>query len=273
MGLDSICDLIRTLEDNPFIAAACGIDFPDDIPSQPTFSRFGTKLSRRPFSLMVKDITRNLTRRMYDRFPGFGKSVAIDSTDVKAWSNGGKLRKGRHSDPQAGWVVKRATDGNRKYVYGYKVHLLADAEYEVPISMTVTAGNIPDIKQASAVLRQARFTTSKFYPDYVICDAGYSSDALRSLIKRQYRAEAIIDPNAAHKKAFARTEKTPEWKALLRRRSSIERLNGRLKEFRRLNTVRVRGRFKVTLHAMLSVAVCQAKALATESRISVRKAA
>ena len=57
------------------------------------------------------------------------------------------------------------------------------------------------------------------------------------------------------------------------RRVAIERLNGRLKDHRKLNTVRVRGSFKVRIHALLSIIVCQAQALATESRASVRKVA
>ena len=82
----------------------------------------------------------------------------------------------------------------------------------------------------------------------------------------------MIDPNAAHKKAVARTDKTMEWKAIYNRRTAIERLNGRLKGFRKLDSVRVRGRFKVRVHAMMSVIVCQAQALATGSRASVRPA-
>ena len=135
----------------------------------------------------------------------------------------------------------------------------------------VTAGNVSDVTRASPVLRQARVITGKFLPDYVICDAGYSSDALRFHIKRQYKAEPVIDPNPAHKKASARTNKTPEWKAIYRRSVSIERLNGRLKCHRRLDMVNVRGIRKVGVHAMLSVIVCQALALATGSRNSVRK--
>jgi len=83
--------------------------------------------------------------------------------------------------------------------------------------------------------------------------------------------EPIIDPNPGHKKAFAKLVKTPEWKAIYNKRTAIERLNGRLTAHRRLNSIRVRGRFKVRIHAMLSVIVCQAQALATKSRVSVRR--
>jgi IS5 family transposase len=273
LGLESVSALIRQLHDNPFIAKACGIGSPEEIPSQPTFSRFGTKLAKSKLALAVKNVLRNLTRRLYDAFPGFGKSVAIDSTDIKAWSNGGKRRKGKVSDPDAGWIVKVNTEGNKKYVWGYKVHILADTAWELPIAIDVTAGNVADVKRASPLLRQARFTTNKFHPDYVVCDAGYSSDPLRQHINRQYRAEPIIDPNPSHKKATARTVKTPEWKAIYNRRVSIERLNGRLKAHRKLNSVRTRGRFKVRVHAMLSIIMCQAQALATGCRASVRKIA
>jgi hypothetical protein len=51
---------------------------------------------------------------------------------------------------------------------------------------------------------------------------------------------------------------------------SLERLNGRLKDYRKLDAVRARGRFKVSVHAKLSITVCKAQALATASRASVR---
>ncbi len=43
--------------------------------------------------------------------------------------------------------------------------------------------------------------------------------------------------------------------------------------FRRLNSVRVRGLRKVNVHVMLSIIVLQAQALATQSRMLVRKVA
>lgn len=288
LGLGSVSALIRYLEDNPFVARACGINSPDEMPSQPTFSRFGSRLAKPQFALAVKNILRSLTRKLYDTLPDFGKSVAIDSTDIKAWSNGAKKGKkkrkggrkkrrkpkvGKVSDPDAGWIVKKDSKGKLKYTWGYKVHILCDAIYELPMVIDVTSGNVADVTRASSLLRQARFTNGKFHPDYVICDAGYSSDPLRRLIHRQYRAEPVIDPNPAHKKAYAKTVKTPEWKELYKRRGAIERVNGRLKGHRRLDSLRVRGRLKVTLHAMMSTIVFQAQALATDSRVSVRKVA
>ena len=105
--------------------------------------------------------------------------MAIDSTDLKAWSNGAKKPV---SDPDATWAVKLDTAGKKKYYHGYKLHLLADTTYEIPIVANITTGSANDTPVASRVLSQARFTYGKFHPDYVICDAGYSSQKLRNLM-------------------------------------------------------------------------------------------
>ncbi len=54
---------------------------------------------------------------------------------------------------------------------------------------------------------------------------------------------------------------TEEWQAIYNRRSSIERLFGRLKCYRRLNNVTVRRIQKVTVYCFLSLIVVQAQAL------------
>ena len=290
LGLPSVSDLVRTLQDNPFISRACGIANPWEIPHQSTFSRFLSKLAKPVFAHAVKRVLWALTDRLIQTLPDFGKSVAVDSTDIKAWSNAAKKgkkrrrpkgeprrykpRRGMVSDPDAGWIVKSNTEGNKKYVWGYKVHILCDTTYELPIVVDVTKGNVHDSRRATPLLRQARYATQHFWPRYFLADAAYSSERIRAHIKHNYpRCEPIIDPNPHHKKAMAKTPKTPEWKMLYKRRTAVERLNGRLKAHRRLNSVRTRGRFKVTLHALLSVIACQAHALATDSRQSVRRVA
>jgi transposase len=168
LNLPSFAALIRALGNNPYVAQACGITNPDAIPSKFAYSRFIRKLQRRKPGTFVKNIMRALTRRCYETFPDFGKSVAIDATDLKAWSNGQK----KHlSDPDAGWVIKADTAGKPKFTWGYKMHLMVDTTYEIPMTANITRGNMHDIRGATPLLSQARYITGKFYPDYVICDA------------------------------------------------------------------------------------------------------
>jgi len=257
LNLPSFASLIRALENNPYVAQACGITSSDAIPSKFAYSRFVHKLQTRKNVALVKDIMRTLTRRCYETFPNFGKSVAIDTTDLKAWSNG---RKKHTSDPDAGWVIKADTAGKPKFVWGYKMHIMVDTTHEIPITANITKGNIHDIRGATPLLSQARYITSKFYPEYVICDAAYSSYKLRRVIKRQWKAQPVIRAPKHHRKWI--DEETPEWQIIFNRRTAVERVIGRMKTHRSLNNLTVRRRRKVIVRSLVPVIVTQAMALA-----------
>ncbi len=256
LNLPSFAALRRTLENNPYIAEACGITSYDGMPSKFAYSRFMRKLQKKHNEVVVRNIMRTLTRKCYETLPSFGKSVAIDSTDLKAWSNGSKKRK---SDLDAGWAVKDGTNGKQKFVWGYKLHLLVDTAHEIPIGANITRGNFADINQSTALLTQARRTYGKFHPEYVICDAAYSSARLRKVIKKQWHAEPIIK---SRKKNRWIVDETPEWQLIFNRRTAVERVFGRMKNHRRLNNITVRRRRKVTVHSLIPVIVTQAVALA-----------
>lgn len=257
LNLPSFAALIRTLRNNPFIAQACGINNSGDIPSKFAYSRFMHKLQIPHNVVLVKNIMRTLTLRCYETFPNFGKSVAIDATDLKAWSNG---RKERKTDPDAGWVVKADTNGRGKFVWGYKMHLLIDTTHEIPITAILTKGNVADIRQATPLLRQARYIKGDFHPEYVICDAGYSSQDLRYNIRWQWHAQPIIKAPRHHVKWV--DDETLEWQLIFNRRTAVERTFSRMKNHRRLNNITVRRRRKVTVHSLIPVIVMQATALA-----------
>lgn len=258
LGLESTRALIRTLENNPFIAEVCGIPSLDAIPHEATFSRFLAKLADRKYLHLVKDVSRSLVRKHYAELPAFGERVALDSTTLKAWANGGKPKP---SDSEAGWSVKKNTHGKTEFTLGYKLHLLVDCESEMPIAANVSPGNVHDAKRASNVLSEARYTNKKFHPRFVIADKGYSGKPSVHLIRRQYWAQPVIDINPGHKKLLAELgdwQSTPERKALSKQRPAAERAFSRLKGQRSLNHIRVRGLRKVTVHCYLSLITMQA---------------
>jgi transposase len=251
--------MIRTLRDNPFIAQACGIESLDLIPHEATFSRFFARLANPKYIHLLKNVSRSLVRRHYQELPGFGERVALDSTTLKGWVNGGKAKP---SDLQAKWSVKKNTHGRTEFVLGWKLHLLVDCEYELPVAAIVSPGNTHDAARASYVLAEARRATKgKFHPRYVIGDKGYSGKPLFHLIRRQYRAQPIIQINPGHKtlmKEMGDSQKTPEWKALYSQRQAVERAFSRLKGQRSLNRITVRRRMKVTVHCYLALIAMQA---------------
>lgn len=249
LGLTSVAELCRNLEDNPYIAAAVGVEHASAIPSASTFCRFGRKLARPHFTLLLKNVMREMVRICYRRLPNFGESVSVDASDFKAWSNGAKKgKRGKVSDPDAGWCVKKGTQGQLKYVWGFKIHLLVDSNYELPVAVDVSPGNLHDSRKMTPLLSQARYTYGRFNPKYVLAGAAYCSDPIRRVIKKQYGAVALIDPNPTHRRAYQRERRLmdSEWRAIYRTRQSVERTFSRLKSHRRLNNLRCRGRAQGT---------------------------
>src|SRR5438034_3927337 len=58
LNIESVSALIRYLGNNPYVAAACGIHCPEQMPSQPTFSRFGSRLAKRWQLVAVRNVQR-----------------------------------------------------------------------------------------------------------------------------------------------------------------------------------------------------------------------
>lgn len=264
LSLPSVAALIRALQDNPALREACGILSIERVPSKFAYSRFLAKLSNYQTTAKMKDVFRELTRRCYEQFEGYGENVAIDSADLKAFSNG---RHKTPTDKDAGWVVKTDNHGKRKYIWGYKIHLLADATHEIPVAAVVTPGNASDVTKASNVLAQARYTWKghtggTFAPLYVSADAGYSSSKLRHLIRDQYTAYPIIKVNKGHKRALKAEPEDAEFKRIYSTRTSVERVFSRLKSHRSLNNITHRGLRKVTVHVFMRLIVQVAQALA-----------
>lgn len=274
LGIESVSALCRLLRNNHAIAQVCGITGP--IPSQPTMSRFASKLARRAITTAVREVQRELTRVLYQRLPDFGAVTVMDGSHMKAWSNAGKkgkrtrrpsrrgyrTRRGKVSDGDASWCVKTNTQGNKQFTWGYKCHLLVDGVHELPLVVDVTTGSTHDVRKARALLREGRSSYRPFMPKYVVADSGYSSEKLRRHIKRQYRATPMIDANRSHKQAWERQRQIPDWQEIYNHRTSVERIFGRLKAFFRLDHIRVRGRQKVKLHVIMSVLALQSRAVA-----------
>ena len=230
LGIDSTAALLRALEYNPYLASVCGVSSEDGIPSEPTMSRFLTRISSFRNLPKLKNVSRSMVRKCYETIPGFGKRVAIDSTVFKAWANGFSSPE---SDPDAEWNIKLGTNGRKQYTYGYKLHLAVDCETELPIAAGVSTGSVHDSKKAPPVLAEARTTYPKFHPDFIIADAGYSSKKLISTIRWQYSSTPVIQLNKGHRKLIERLGeqmRTPEMRALSRQRQAVERVFSRLKE-------------------------------------------
>lgn len=102
-----------------------------------------------------------------------------------------------------------------------KIHLLADALGR-PLRIIVTAGQVGDITQASALLEGQN-------GDAVLADKAYDSNAFRAVVAG-IGAKAVIPSNRSRKIII------PHDALAYRHRNRIERCFNRMKHFRRFAT-------------------------------------
>ena len=266
----SIADMVRILEDNPHLAEVCGFDYPD-VPSRSTLSRFFAKISRHQDAL--DDCLAGLTKKLREYYPDLGTTIAIDSTDIRSWSNAHNKRQpeaDQTSDPEAGWTVKRnvAARGQKQFTWGYKLQLVVDADMEVPLCCFVTRGNATDFHAFVPAIGLLADLYFDLQPKYVLADAGYDAG---------YNYLACLNIGAIPFIRGRRSQgaKKTGWEVrpysqdvidlgdkaqeIYNRRTAVERVLSRLKQTKRLREHRFRGLAKVSTHCLLAVIAFQAR--------------
>jgi transposase, IS5 family len=214
--LPTIADLIRHLNINPYLRLVCGIASQSGVPSAPTFSRFLSRLVKHEG--LLDECFDDLVKRFEVLAPGFGESVGADSSDVHAYSRGKKVGA---SDPDASWGAKGSKEGTSKgskgkdgkdekgkkkakkdlyWWFGYKIHLLVDTKYEVPIAAIVTTARESDTIYLRPLLDKRDQLLPEVPLKVSVNDTGYdSTENIKAIIGRG--AMPIIPLNPGSEKA------------------------------------------------------------------------
>ena len=195
LDVQYVADWVEMLQDNPSMAATCGIK--GRVPSESTFSRFNLLLSKIPGVTMdlMHQLVNEIKARIDvlhasdpDTYPEFGKEVAIDATAIRAYSNPNR-RHGKHrkiSDTDAKWGVRHkadSPDGEMVYFFGYKGHVIGDANYNLPITLDVSSGNRHDIRFLKPLYEQAERAFPWYRPNAFMGDKGYDSVAMHRYLR------------------------------------------------------------------------------------------
>ena len=174
LNLSSTNDLIRILRHRPDLRALCGFE-DDELPVRTTFNRFLNRLKLHVD--LVEQISAGLVNKIREWLPDIGQQVAIDGTAVYAHSRG-KGDRETWSDQEADWGYKHsARSKNDKAVlhFGYKVHMVADANHGLPLAHFTTAANASEMKLMPRYIEHAEELYDWFKPEVVIADKGYDS--------------------------------------------------------------------------------------------------
>ena len=175
LDLPNTNSIIRRLEDDPVLRELYGFKC-DILPCRRTFNYFIDRLSH--YQELVQDCLTRLTNRLKRIPPDLGNEVAIDSTTVRSHS---RYKKSGSSDPDASWGVghspqSRDSEG-KDWTFGYKVHMVSDANYGIPLGQIVTTGKRNDSPVLPTLMDQAMATLDWLKPTVLTGDRGYDSAA------------------------------------------------------------------------------------------------
>lgn len=174
--------LIRRLQSDDGLRTLCG--FQDQLPHRTTFNRFIARL--RHHTDLIEDCLTELTNRLRrdDRLKDLGRIVAVDSTTIRTHS--APFRK-PVSDPEASWTGKNhgKSKTGKDWYFGYKLHLVSDAVYGVPLAGYLTTASKNDSPELPRLLNSATNIYPWFNPSFVICDRGYDSAANHQAVKKR----------------------------------------------------------------------------------------
>ena len=199
--------LLRELGRNVQLRYVCGFGW-GKIPSSCNYTRFLKVLLAHEEE--IKNIFQSLVEELALLLPDFGERLAIDSKSIPSFAKKknkkSKLDGRRDLDADLGIKVYKGTreDGTawEKVVkcFGYKLHLIVDSKYELPVAYEVTKASSSDVKEGEKLFEKVIGDAPEIIErcSYFAGDKGYDST---KFMDRLYEKEIhpIIDTRALWK--------------------------------------------------------------------------
>jgi len=215
------------------------------VPDQSTFSNFKKRLGVKLF----EEIFERLVAQCRELGIINGYDISIDSTDQTAYCNPRK----RRADPDA--RVGHST--TKKWVFGYKAHIAVDTDSELPIAVKTFPANMHDKKGFFPVFGMVLKNFAVRIRN-VICDCAYHATEILNFL-RSHGWNPVIAINGRGKYE----SEPPKDRKTYNKRSASERVNSRSKEYLRLDDLKVRRLWRVTIHNLLCCMAQLALAIGT----------
>ena len=205
----SIESLRRELLRNAQLRELCGFDVIPGLAIVPTSSAFSRFLrSLLEHRAEIEAIFKELVQRLGEVLPDFGKQMAMDSKAIDSLASARnrpipeeKEDGRREVDADLGVKKYSGVSDNGiawekvKSWVGFKVHMLVDANYELPISYTITKASVSDAPEAHRLIEKACKDQPEIFGrcEFIMADRGYDDTRLIMKLWDQYRIKPVID--------------------------------------------------------------------------------
>lgn len=203
---ESIASLIRELKRNGDLLMICGFDMTKGkmaVPSASAYTRFLKNLIKHQEEL--DEMINKLIKELTELLPNFGKRLAIDSKAISSYAKRrpkNKRKDGRR-DTTANYGVKtyrgKRKDGRLwetvKNWFGYKLHLIVDSDYELPVAWKVTKASESDTNYLQPMMSELKRRHPKIIKraELMSADKGYDSCDNNRKLWDEYEIKPLID--------------------------------------------------------------------------------
>jgi hypothetical protein len=202
----SVESLRRELSRNPQLRWMCGFEVTrkgKQVPPPNTYSRMLRKLIEMPEE--IEAIFDSLLRELREQLPDLGEVLAMDGKAIRSAARRAPKRSkadGRRDlDANYGaksyWVEKE--NGNAwkqvKHWFGYKLHLVVDAKYELPVGWEVTRASVSEVPEGKKLIKRLKERQPGIMGrcEHLTADKGLDDTELNVSLWDEHGIKPVID--------------------------------------------------------------------------------
>ena len=214
--VNTLTDLTFELQSNPSICQAVGLN-PYRTP--PSIERYSEFLHATPHPIL-QDIRNQLGQSLVEEKVILGKYLLMDSCPIVVNARENNLKtsvsnrfdktRSLKADPDArlGILIHFPQPFKKevRYFWGYRNHIVADAEEELPLWEVTHPANISEVSQAIPMLQKTKETFSVMI-ETVGGDAIYDTEKILRFIIEDLKAQAVIPRNPRNEQTTPYTVK------------------------------------------------------------------
>jgi Transposase DDE domain/Transposase domain (DUF772) len=201
----SIESVRRELSRNAQLREMCGFNpllGVESVPSKSAYNRFLKSLLAQEH--LVRGMFDCLVKELAILFPNFGTNLAGDGKAIHSFGKPSKKEDGdKRREEEADWGVKKYCgvdkDGKAwekvKSWFGFRLHLLVEADAELPISYEITKASVSE----QPIMREMFAELDNIHPELIqrckhaMFDKGYDSKENICDLWKKYSIKPIID--------------------------------------------------------------------------------
>jgi hypothetical protein len=202
----SIESLRRELMRNAQLRQLCGFDLLKGIDAVPSSNAYTNFLKRLIAHVdMIDSVFCELVDRLSELLEGFGQVLAIDSKAIKSRSRRTSRRRSvdlrGELDADKGFKTYRGTrsDGSMwetvKSWFGFKLHLIVDAQYELPVAYSVTKASASDLSVGKEMIEDLALERPSVLENaqLLLGDKAYDDTDLITKLWDEHNIKPVID--------------------------------------------------------------------------------